>query len=1238
MKRPFAWIRVAVLAVGLIAPACGGGGGGGTPPVSCTTVAECAAGQICAANVCNACAASAQCLADYGAGATCEAGVCTPATCPAGDEGCPCKPDGTCTVGECVDDVCEVPTCPAGELTCPCTPEGACTAGQCIAGTCVDCARGTLDCLCYANQTCNAGLRCRADGLCETCPAGAEGCPCDEGGLCGAGLVCESDLCVPDPCPAGSENCPCKPDDVCDGELHCGPAGLCMVCSNDIEGCPCVDDACENDLVCDAAETVCRAPRSCTEAACVPHQVCETAPGADAVCATRCDAGFVWNEASGVCDEVINPNCTVEAAGSILAQCEAAHRVCEATGDTAACGACAAGYTDEGGRRAECRALVTCAGLGCAEAHRACTEATATDDAVCSACLPGFIGDGATPEGCRAVQTCAELDCAAQNRACTAETATSDAVCGACLLGFVLAEAPETGCRAVHTCADLDCASQNRACTAETETGDAVCGDCLPGFQEDGGLCVEPPEPNCTVGAPGSIAAECEAAHRNCVDPDDGPAHCEGCVEGFAENAAGDCQEIRTCDDLGCAALHRLCVGEAPFQSCGACFEGTTPDPTNPEACIAPLTCAEITCPDDEFCVEAEGESAHCQPSTCPALQAYSEFSGGCVDCVVNCGDDAGETGRLWPYTLAGSDRCICETADGYYWDEGLNRGAKPCDADGDGWVRNAARSYLESDDNALLQNARCALRTIDRFVLENELGQRLAVLLCEGDTPWLREDLGPCDLMAPLHLYESVRNDDQDELEASTLAPPYRQSVADTLVGRHFRAGEINPLTRACTEAGDFNDNGLSDIREWSGMPPGELSAENATFAEFGYYLELHQGFYEGGTESLVGQYVIRERSRCESAIFPLHYGPTAAPYWRECTRSRDAAFDPRDGTASPEFGLDFARWSCDAEAGTCPVPPPPTEAPPGVAPPEHGLCQVALPPADRECDEPAEDWLCIDNPDGSRGVWRGMSHHSQFRCVQIDPDPSTEVPTLAPSEFEPAAGAYLFETCHVACPAGDEECALDCAAPGACTTSTQAPAAGPNPWSPLVACELEDPPAEGDVGFAVVKYVGSGVYQRGCIDEWAPTAISGDPNGSEDGEIIPWRSLCPGWALDPDSTIGQGNQFAFGELQCGCGNNYGGPSCNVGCPDPQLHLSPGYVATPRQGYWMCGDFAASGYETEDPEWGPAMTGADPVGGQFVLRATVPTSMGGGQPLCENPELCTCPVGETCATGFVVR
>ncbi|MBI5493458.1 MAG: hypothetical protein HY904_00425 [Deltaproteobacteria bacterium] len=1071
--------------------------------------------------------------------------------------------------------------CPKPTPTPGCQGTGNCSNGQvCRDSSCVACT-GDAECRDGYGST----FTCVGGACTEpSCTPGTQGCACAADGGCPGGR-CVGGTCAA--CQPGAANCPCLQSGTCDPGLQCVGDGGCAACTPGKRGCPCgTGDACDAPLVCD-------------------QDVCVTDPCPHATLGCVCGDG-------GACGT--DQYC---AGNGMCAACSNGVAGCPCTG-----GACTNDLVCDGATQ-RCRAPRTCAQLACA-AHQDCQESTASADAAClPACAPGFRWNSTTlfcdELDCELAGSTSRLaECTALNRACSA-TAGSGATCGACLAGHV----DDAGtCRVVRACADLDCAAVHRECTAATSTADAVCAACLDGYADVGGTCTLA---NCTAGAPASISALCASQQRLCDQPAGGPAVCGDCLPGHGENTRGECQLPHSCGalDLDCSGRGRRCEGMPPYHYCGDCLDGATLDTVDPTLCVRPKTCLELDC-GAGFCVEgAPGQNARCVTAQCGTNEAFNEATSQCATCVVSCSVAfTGETGRIWPTTLE-NGHCLCETETDNYWDEGERR-AKPCDADGDGWVREAARSAYASADTALRDNARCRVRSIDRVVMENELGQRLPVFLCSG-TPSLTTSRPLCTTPAPLALYEPVRNDDQNQLDLDPGSPPYATGTGAATVGRRFRASELNGLTRACVgEGGDYNGNGIADLREWHGMEQGTMSADQAVLAQFAYFVELHRSWYEPGSESLrFGQYVISERSRCASD-FPLGYSAGTHPYWRECTRSRDAAYNGTDGRNYPDFGMDFSRWSCAGQVGTCTVPPPPTDEVANSTVPLHGLCGApSLPPApEAEC-EGTSPWTCVAGQ-----VWRGMSHHSQFQCVLVRQTPGNDTPTLSADAF--LSGAYHLNQCHVACPDTDRVCSVDCGS-GNCAESTEPALTGPEPVNPRHArlgCTVDPSPANGAVGFAATGFLGTGgAYRRGCIDEWSPTTPGNilDPVT----EVAAWRQLCPGWAADPSGTIGQGNSAEFGRLMCGCNDHFGGPNCDLGCPDEQLSLGPGYVATPRTGYWMCADFRGEGYVTLDATYGPALVGQDPSGGTWVMLDDIgrPTDP---QPLCES--------STDCRTGWSIR
>jgi hypothetical protein len=194
-------------------------------------------------------------------------------TCPAGEENCACRDDGSCDAGlACTDGFCvAAAACPEGAEGCACYANGTCDAKDGVAMTCnaanvceaaAACTPGSLDCACGPGDSCDSGLLCQG-GTCVTdsgCTAGTLNCTCGSGDTCDSGLLCQGGTCVTDPgCTAGTLNCACGAGDTCDSGLVCD-AGTCVTdpgCTAGTLGCACgAGDTCGSGLACQGGTCV----------------------------------------------------------------------------------------------------------------------------------------------------------------------------------------------------------------------------------------------------------------------------------------------------------------------------------------------------------------------------------------------------------------------------------------------------------------------------------------------------------------------------------------------------------------------------------------------------------------------------------------------------------------------------------------------------------------------------------------------------------------------------------------------------------------------------------------------------------------------------------------------------------------------------------------------------------------------------------------------------------------------
>lgn len=567
-------------------------------------------------------------------------------------------------------------------------------------------------------------------------------------------------------------------------------------------------------------------------------------------------------------------------------------------------------------------------------------------------------------------------------------------------------------------------------------------------------------------------------ANQRCDESSGVDAVCvpNACVAGFTWDTrtssctacvSQNCAAEPRCDDgtdagvqVTCFAQNRVCVQSGDVAYCDTCRPGFAPDGQG--NCLAAPQCGTATCAMNEYCDSTSGTPT-CTVSPCPAGQA-KPANGACQACGACSGE--GFNGRVWPF-LTGADECVCETIQDYFVRSGGNTQATKCDADGDGWVVKDADLVT---DLALRANARCAIRRVDTVQLVDEYGTALSLRSCinEGMVP----TGGTCTGVLPLRLLESQRNDLDNNLGQLRMPLYGRGGGADAGgTGRWLEASELNALTKGCVNTqADFNDSRgtVEDLTEVAPPPPVARADDQSRLASFSYFVELNTSSYV--PSALGGPYgtlVIRERSRCDP-LFPLHYANNDAfadndagdTYWRSCDRRGDPTYDEQNPAAT----YDFAGWHRASDGGVAAALPPAHATLVGPTDPvttlarNFGLCKLnGAPPAD--------------------GRWRGMNHHSQFKCVLISSS-ATQAHERGLTEFG-STGSLVFNRCA----------ARPCSGV-ACRT---VPGPGPQTLAPIIDCAVTTPTA-GEVGFVAMKYRPYGPsnagyatteYGGGCINE---------------------------------------------------------------------------------------------------------------------------------------------------------
>ncbi len=688
-------------------------------------------------------------------------------------------------------------------------------------------------------------------------------------------------------------------------------------------------------------------------------------------------------------------------------------------GDTCDSGTCIGG---------ECKACPT-GDLGCAcFGDGSCSQGNSCEAGLCVACIPGVQG---CP--CGAGDTCGtDLQCKAN--LCIPSTCTDGIQGCPCLLGGDCEGnlVCQSGlCRAAITCAELvagGLCGPEQLCNEPAGGTDALCvdGQCKPGFlwnpiSSKCIACASPDcaaEPSCDPASPQSIAADCAAKTRECTQ-----------------------------------------AGELAF--CGPCLPGNS---DVGGVCYPLPSCGGILCASGEYC-DNLGPSPICKALPCAEGQ-IQDTQGACIACNHPC-EGEGLTGRPWPFASL-ADECLCETKPGYFLLSGGASVATACDADNDGWVRKESQDAI---DPQVIQNSRCTVLQIDRVELIDQYGVSMEVGSCEQGLI-KQPDSTSCPDRKPLRLLESVLVDVPGSIDQSTSTPIYANG--GKAGGRFLQARELNALTKACVSLnGDYNDNQVADITENQPLDPG--ANDQKRLSAFSFFIELYSAHYQpSASGQSPGKLILRERSRCGDE-FPLRYDPsvtdpTASPpadawtdnasgqtYWRNCYVGRDPSYDA--GKVQP--GFDFAQWSCDGLSGSCPVPPPvhPTINASNIDPKQtllrdHGLCELA--------NQPPKD-----------NLWRGMSHHSQFKCVNVTSQPPSKPYDRSLSSFSGASASFVLNACE----------ARSCSAPPCEESREIFPGSGA--FEPVIDCTAQASATAGVVGFAAVRYGTSGAYAGGCIDE---------------------------------------------------------------------------------------------------------------------------------------------------------
>ena len=606
---------------------------------------------------CGECAAGDKCLEDEGA-ATCEADcqqLCGGKQCGSAgeEEECAC---GECDDGHaCTDDSCTLggvclfvfnsAACDDGN---PCTGDDSCSLGNCAGKVLPAEELAALDCICAADDDCEAiengnvcdgTLYCHkageAEGVCQVDPSTILA--CDDSNPCTTDSCDPQTGCVFQP---DNEN-DCSDGDACNGLETCNNgaclAGAPAVCDDEN---PCTDDACvpafgctyEVDDLNDCSDlNVCNGPEVCQGGGCQAGMplVCDDNDKCTAdTCAKL--TGCLHAPAAGICED--NLDCTKDTCSGDTCFNTLQPYYCLIGGVCVPSGAdnpeelcekCAANLDPDDwtylGDGMPCAPGKVCFQGGCCDAAGNCADNECGDDG-CGGSCGGCPLDWSCQSG-----TCVAVPCDPQ---CFGKDCGPDGCDGNCGM-----------CQENHFC------SMQGLCICLPQCGGKECGDngcngfcgvCPKDFSCQSGICEE-----------GPCVPQCEG--KTCGTDGCGDV-CGSCQQNEICTTDGECICIPDCDNKKCGP--NGCGG-----SCGSCQQGwscqngvCSDGPCQPDCMgkdCGPDGCGDVcgTCGGGEFC-SMDGKCI-CMPS--------------CVN--IDCGDDGcgGSCGDCDPgYECNVDGECIC--------------------------------------------------------------------------------------------------------------------------------------------------------------------------------------------------------------------------------------------------------------------------------------------------------------------------------------------------------------------------------------------------------------------------------------------------------------------------------------------------------------------------------------------------------------------------------------------------
>jgi hypothetical protein len=568
----------------------------GTCSEGCSEDANCPAGWLCCAAVCQDVAVSASHCGACGAGCesplSCVNGACQAADCGVGHAEC----DGD------TSDACETDTKSDPQNCGGCAQD--CGADLCSGGHCtqMECAEGTADCDANPENGCETNLSRAVDcGMCGAVCSSVHGTPGCDGNGCSIA------------CDAGFGDCDARASTGCETPLandaeNCGACGA--ACANEHGATTCSNGQClplcaTGYLDCDGdAEDGCETEIAASLENCggcgVSCQLANADEKCDAgVCkVVACDAGF------DNCDGDATNGCEADLSRPVT--CGSCLNKCSENGGQASCSAgkcgisCAAGRDDcKNGLSDGCETDVDVSALNCGGCGQVCPAGGGTPAcnggkcgiSSCTAPLEDCNGDAQVPggNGCETNLSSDPANCGGCGNECYYPNASGKCVNRGCLLnkcqtGWADCSA-NAGCEtALGTTAN--CRACGEACSNAHGSTACTAAGCVPvcalGFDD----CDSKPENGCetaltTLNACGACGVSCSKAHgsASCAT---GTCEIASCADGW-----DDCDDEATSKN-GCETdVHTL-------KNCGAC--GKACSYPNAAATCGAGTCVQGVC------------------------------------------------------------------------------------------------------------------------------------------------------------------------------------------------------------------------------------------------------------------------------------------------------------------------------------------------------------------------------------------------------------------------------------------------------------------------------------------------------------------------------------------------------------------------------------------------------------------------------------------------------------------